>query len=275
MTIHVLLSGLPGNMATEAARELLNQEDIELLDLALTGSRDKTYDFHLDDRVFQLTPPISPHYRKSVLREVLRNNPDLIVVDFSKAPMEENGVMYAELSIPFIYGGTIGNRRALEDAVRKYNSPSSIIAPNLSLALNLFPGTPLQYLVKEFPGSFNGWKAKITESHQASKTDVSGTAKVWKTLLEELGMEVEIESIRDLKRQLTVGVPKEYLGGHAYHLVTLYNRDEGVELGFYTKVHGRRTYAKGTATAVRYLHRRSQEGSRGEVFSVLDVLRGM
>lgn len=35
----------------------------------------------------------------------------------------------------------------------------------------------LKYMSEQFPGAFEGYTLSVTESHQASKVDTSGTAK--------------------------------------------------------------------------------------------------
>jgi 4-hydroxy-tetrahydrodipicolinate reductase len=40
------------------------------------------------------------------------------------------------------------------------------------------------------------------------------------------------------------------------------------------RINGRRVYAEGALTAVRYLRRQVAQGCRGRVFSMLEVLEG-
>ena len=83
-----------------------------------------------------------------------------------------------------------------------------------------------------------------------------------------------MKSVRDSEQQLREpDVPEKFLDGHAYHWVDLVSPDKSVGIRFHTQVNGRRTYADGTPDAVRYLHRKVQEDSQGEIFSMVDVLR--
>ena len=254
MTIYVMLSGLPGNMATEATRVLEKQDDIEVSVYALTGPREKDLMFHGRE----LIPP-SRHL------EYLRDRKDslgddLIVVDYSKALIQEHAELYARAGVPFVYGGTIGNRAEAEWIVRE-SDISAVIAPNMSRQLVAWTAA-LEYIAREFPNAFSGYTGHINEDHQLTKTDPSGTGLAWMRTMREWGIEFdEMHSIRD----------KEF--GHAYHDVDLESPDGTVRIGFYTRVDGRQTYADGTPDAVRYLHRKMQEGSQGEVFSMVDVLR--
>jgi hypothetical protein len=90
-------------------------------------------------------------------------------------------------------------------------------------------------------------KVSILESHQTSKKDISGTA--W-LLAKQLGkMSKIITSIRDVKTQMKLGIPKEHLAGHAYHKVTF--EHEGVTTSFEVLVLGRETYARGAVEMAR------------------------
>ena len=43
---------------------------------------------------------------------------------------------------------------------------------------------------------------------------------------------------------------------------------------FTHNVNGREIYAKGTLNAVSYLNKKLKEGSKGQVYSMMDVLKG-
>ena len=134
----------------------------------------------------------------------------------------------------------------------------------------------LEYLAREFPGAFDGYNGHVTESHQRTKKDPSGTGRAWTGILENLGIDFdEVESVREPEVQKNrLGVPEGSLNGHAYHWVDISTPNGNVAIGFYAKVNGRQTYADGTPDAVRYLNRTMQSGARGKVFSMVDVLRG-
>lgn len=44
-------------------------------------------------------------------------------------------------------------------------------------------------MAKEFPGAFSGYKLEVTESHQRTKADTSGTAKAVVGSLQQLGLD--------------------------------------------------------------------------------------
>jgi 4-hydroxy-tetrahydrodipicolinate reductase len=66
--------------------------------------------------------------------------------------------------------------------------------------------TAIDYMAKEFGGAFSGYSLAITESHQSTKPDTSGTAKA---LAEDFSVltgapfdvETEIRMIRDVEGQ--------------------------------------------------------------------------
>ena len=96
----------------------------------------------------------------------------------------------------------------------------------------------LKYMSDRFPGAFSGYSLSVTESHQSSKVDTSGTAKAISSFFLKLGAKMhpvlpilssshahltitvwqeEIVSIRDPETQMKdIGVPKEALSGHSF-----------------------------------------------------------
>ena len=47
----------------------------------------------------------------------------------------------------------------------------------------------MDMMAKEFPGAFAGYNLQVTESHQRTKADTSGTAKAVVGSLQKLGLE--------------------------------------------------------------------------------------
>jgi len=70
------------------------------------------------------------------------------------------------------------------------------------------------------------------------------------------------------------GVPKKYLGGHAYHKYTLLSEDGTVSFQFRHNVNGRNIYIPGVLKAIRFLNKKVLGGAQGIAFSMVDVLRG-
>lgn len=264
MTIPVVLSGLPGGMATEAMNVIRAQPDMTLMEYALTGPSRKEFPYAGVTLIY-------PADHDAYLRQLKGTHPELIVVDFSRADIGTQAGLYANIGVPFVYGGTLGNRAEAERAIRT-SSISAVIAPNMSKQLVAWTAA-LNYLEKEFPGAFSGYRGHVTESHQSTKRDPSGTGRAWMQVLATLGVTFDdMESVRDPARQSKLGVPDGALGSHGYHWVALSSGNTGVS--FHTRVNGRRTYADGAVDAIRYLNRKMRKGSEGGVFSMIDVLRG-
>ena len=113
---------------------------------------------------------------------------------------------------------------------------------------------------KRFPSSFAGYKLSVTESHQSTKADTSGTAKAIVSHLTTLNGEDsfqidDIQRIREPAEQVKWGVPDSALRGHAFHTYKLTSNDGSVEFALEHNVQGRRIYAEGTADAVSFMNK--------------------
>ena len=117
---------------------------------------------------------------------------------------------------------------------------------------------------------------EVTESHQKTKADTSGTAKAVIGSLNKLSggsfdVENDISMIRSDEESLAFGVKGEYLKGHAFHTYTLTSSDGSVEFKLEHNVSGRRVYAKGTADAVKFLAKKVRT-DEPKIFSMINVL---
>ena len=216
-----------------------------------------------------------PDQHAEGLKRALNEYPDLIVVDFtSPSAVNRNADMYAGEGAYFAMGTTGGDRTRLSQTV-KGSSISAVIAPNMAKEIVAFQAM-MQYAAETFPDVFSGYTLEIRESHQSTKPDTSGTARSMTEYFDKLGIpfdQKQIVMVRDPVEQLRMGVPEGDLSGHAWHTYTLRSADGTVLLSFTHNVSGREIYGGGTVDAVRYLSRKRQEGSRSEVFSMIDVLR--
>lgn len=117
-------------------------------------------------------------------------------------------------------------------------------APNLSIPILKF-----MHLMEQAARLFKGYDVQIKESHQASKKTVPGTALI---MAQALGKNLnDIQSIRDVKEQENLGIPKEHLAGHAVHWINF--KGSGAELLFQTKIFGRTAYAFGLIQIIQAL----------------------
>ena len=137
--------------------------------------------------------------------------------------------------------------------------------------------TEAEILADNFPGAFSGYELEVTESHQSSKVDTSGTARDVVASFAKLGVAFEehrIQRVRDRKRQVELmGVPEEALGGHAFHTYNLTSPDRTVGFVFKHNVVGRSTYAEGTVDALLFLQKQIAEGAEQRVYNMVDVLK--
>ena len=94
---------------------------------------------------------------------------------------------------------------------------------------------------------FRNHPVRVTESHQAGKTSVPGTAV---TMAEALGVAAaKIVSIRDPQvQEKELGMAPEHLARHAYHRIEI--GDAGTSIVLETRVTGSTPYAAGVARIV-------------------------
>jgi hypothetical protein len=114
---------------------------------------------------------------------------------------------------------------------------------------------------------FSGYKVQLTESHQASKTSVPGTAV---DIAQALGLKADdIVSVRDVAVQRAqLQIPEAALGRHAYHRVRI---DDGAcHIQLETRVTGDAPYAQGVAQIVAAV---AAHGLADRVYPVMDFIR--
>jgi 4-hydroxy-tetrahydrodipicolinate reductase len=135
----------------------------------------------------------------------------------------------------------------------------------------------MELMAEQFPGAFAGYTLQVTESHQSSKVDTSGTAKAVISSFQKLGLPFnldQIEMVRDPEEQVKrMGVPSEHLNGHAFHTYQLVSADGMVVFEFQHNVCGRSIYAQGTVDAVLFLAKKIREKADKKLYNMIDVLR--
>lgn len=270
--IKVMVNGLPGNMATKVVECLLKDNRFELIPRSLTGPEIKTDLFWVGGGTIELIPP---NRREEILPLFLRNEA-FISVDFTQpAAVNSNAEFYCLYELPFVMGTTGGNREWLSKTVEA-SVTAAVIAPNIAKQVVGFQAM-MEYAASAFPEMFAGYSLKIRESHQSGKADTSGTAKAMVQCFNKLGVpfnESQIIKERDPDAQRTLGVPEQYLAGHGWHTYALVSPDQTVALELTHNVNGRDIYAKGTLDAIAFLSRKIEEGVKGKVFTMIDVLKG-
>jgi len=199
----------------------------------------------------------------------------LIVIDFTHpSAVNSNADIYAGSQCPFVMGTTGGDREKLMK-VTNDSETYAVIAPNMCKQIVAFQAT-MEKMASDFPNAFGGYKMELTESHQSTKADTSGTAKAVVASFNSLGVQPfavdDIRKVRDPQEQASMGVPKDSLTGHAWHTYTLTSADGSVQFQFKHNVNGRSTYAEGVADAVQFLAEKIKTGSKKRVFNMIDVL---
>ncbi len=266
----VLISGLPGTMATLVAEALNRSQDFALVDVGLSSVRHSQETIAVDGKHVDLIALPSgillpPKEFFTGLGE------GLIVVDYANSvSVNGNAELYAQVGLPFVMGTTGGDREQLVETVRK-SEICAVIAPNMAFEVVRVQQV-VETLAQNAPGLFNGWEFDIVDSHQNGKGR-SGTADAFSNLFIALGaVSRNRVEIRDPEKQRALGIPDEYLKGHAYHWMTLQSPDGVSTIEFRTQVNGRQPYVDGTLMALRFLREQVAAGAKGQVFSMVDVL---
>ncbi|MFZ6676150.1 dihydrodipicolinate reductase C-terminal domain-containing protein [Undibacterium sp. Xuan67W] len=101
---------------------------------------------------------------------------------------------------------------------------------------------------------FKSYETEITESHQASKTSVPGTAV---QLAQSLDVEERsIVSVRIPSKQSNeLNIPHEYLARHAFHRITI--QDGPCSILMETRIYGEAPYASGVQQIIGAVRGRS------------------
>ena len=271
--IKVMVNGAPGNMASAAIGQVIADERFELIPASLTGPEIETAQHKIDSQKLQL---IRPEAREEAIKEITGQHGAFITVDYTHpTAVNNNADFYCRCRLPFVMGTTGGDRKRLTETV-KNSVVAAVIAPNMGLQIVGFQAM-VAHAAENFPGLFKTYSMDISESHQKSKADTSGTAKELVGYFQKLGLDFEVSNINKIRdpevQKNEWGVPDAYLDGHAWHVISLVSEDKTVSFTFTVKINGRDIYAKGTLEAVEFLQKKIDQGRRGEVYSMMDVIR--
>ncbi|KAL9186922.1 hypothetical protein ACHAXT_010642 [Thalassiosira profunda] len=282
--LRIMVNGMPGPMATAAAEACL-RKGLGLSPVAMTGPDVEPQTITVKDDVtgasaeVRLIPATDDGFDEIVaslagLRDAAGSD-NVLAIDYTHpSAVNGNAVFYAENQLPFVMGTTGGDRKQLMEDMESRKA-FAVIAPNMGKQIVALQAG-LEDLADKFPGAFAGYKLEVTESHQKTKADTSGTAKAVISSLKKLsddGFETkDINMLRDDESSLAFGVSPDALNGHAFHTYTLTSPDGSVNFQLQHNVEGRTVYAEGTADAVRFLATKLGDGE-GTVYSMTDVLR--
>lgn len=272
-SLAVMVNGVPGKMAASTAEEVLAR-GLTLADEALTGPNVDT-SFSAGGVEVKLAGPAD---HAACLQRMLEKYPKLIVVDYTHpSACNPNVELYCEAGVSFVVGTTGGDVAAMKAAVEGASGVYAVIAPNMGKQIVAFQAM-MGMMASQFPGVFDGYTMTVTESHQATKADTSGTAKAVVSSFNGMGVKfsvADIEKVRSPPASMDrMGVPGKYVTtGHAYHTYHLTSPDGTVNFEFQHNVCGRGVYAAGTVDAVQFLEKRKTEGDSKRLFSMIDILR--
>eukprot|EP00271_Cylindrocystis_brebissonii_P007453 TRINITY_DN21001_c0_g1_i1.p1 TRINITY_DN21001_c0_g1~~TRINITY_DN21001_c0_g1_i1.p1 ORF type:complete len:391 (-),score=71.00 TRINITY_DN21001_c0_g1_i1:228-1400(-) len=272
--VAVLINGGSGKMGQSVAQAAV-AAGIHVLPVALAGPQVAEHTVEINGLSLRVVPA---ELRDEVLDEALAKHPGLIIVDYTlPAAVNGNAEWYCQRGVPFVMGTTGGDRARLLSGVAEAGN-YAVIAAQMGKQVVAFMAA-MEALADACPGAFNGYTLTVTESHQSSKVDTSGTAKdvvaALQKLLGEPAFDVnQIEMVRDPAEQVArMGVPSEHLLGHAFHTYRLTSADGTVTFEFQHNVCGRSIYAEGTVDAVFFLAKKIEEKSEQRLYTMKDVLR--
>ena len=272
--IKVMVNGLPGNMATNVANHVLDDDRFALIPFSLTGPEITEKEYKISTLSIRL---VHTSERQDIINEIKKKEGSFISIDYTHpSAVNSNAEFFCSNSLPFVMGTTGGDRKKLAETVFS-SGICAIIAPNMAKQIVGFQAM-MEYAAETFPDLFRGYSLTVKESHQKGKADTSGTAKAIAGYFNRLGIpftEHDILMERDPERQKNVwGIPPEFIKGHGWHTYTLVSEDKTVKFEFSHNVNGRDIYAKGTLDAIFFLGSKIREGVKGKVFSMIDVLKG-
>jgi len=137
-----------------------------------------------------------------------------------------------------------------------------VLCPNTNILMLKF----MAMLERSGP-LFRGYRTGLTESHQAQKTSVPGTAV---GMAQALGLAPgDIRSVRDAGVQRDVlQIPREHLARHAYHRVLI--EDGACSVTLESRVYGDAPYAEGVAHIVAAVRARPLENRCYSIMEFID-----
>jgi dihydrodipicolinate reductase len=270
----VIVSGMPGDMATRVYREIQHSKEFMIPMLmgrrgggviSLTGMTDLEEIAKYQDKN-NLSGMIEPARHDVFLEEIKKQNPDILGVNFADAKGYDVNFKFVKYEIPFICGSTGATKEQESELVQavKNSNLCAVIDKNMSIPLVLF-GEMLNYAAREFPGALKGYTGFGVDEHQASKADgISGTLLKWADAYKALG--IDFTPVKGSRKG-------DY--GHADHFMRVSSPGGDVRINWMTEVMGRETYAKGTVEkSLPFLRDRMKAGEKGKVYSMTDVLKG-
>ncbi|MDD5547461.1 MAG: hypothetical protein PHN74_00970 [Candidatus Pacebacteria bacterium] len=288
LDVKVMVNGLPGKMAKIIAQGIfdlpnvlpMNATSFSLLDLALTGPNQPK-----KISEFKNMTLFGPEDHEKVLAEASNLPAYVCAIDACKGAgvANRNAEMYCRHHIPFVMLSTTDVDYKLIEKLAEETMTPCVACPNMDVRIVAWMAG-IQHMAENYLGAFENSKIFLTETHQADKVnadgkpETSGTMnKALKNLSALLGEELtadQIISMRDPNVQAKIiGVPKNWLGWHAYHFFKVSNEHDGVEDSeeLIFKRHGGECYRRGTMLALDFL---AKEKNEKYFNTMIDVIKG-
>jgi 4-hydroxy-tetrahydrodipicolinate reductase len=272
-TTKVMINGLPGNVTQIIARHFDADDRFTIMPYSFTGPEIEIKHCHINELAIELITPAAQQDKITAIQE---EQGHFITIDFTHpTAVNANAEFYCRHMMPFVMGTTGGDREKLSKTVTQSNN-TAVIAPNMAKQIVGLQAM-MSHAAEHFPNLFKGYQLTVRESHQSGKADTSGTAKAIVGYFNQMGIqfgEDEIQKERDPERQCNMwGIPAEHLSGHGWHTYTLTSPDKSAKFEFTHNINGREIYGEGTLDAVRFLEKKLSQGAKGQVFTMIDVLK--
>ncbi|MCH7316069.1 dihydrodipicolinate reductase C-terminal domain-containing protein [Acinetobacter sp. ANC 3882] len=177
-----------------------------------------------------------------------------------------------------------GSGRELQDVIDYCKQTDSILIElsteaslklaDLSISVIQCPNTNILMLkfmnmIEKSGQNFSQYQISITESHQANKSSIPGTAVAMARAL-DLPAE-QIESVREVDRQLSeLSIPEQNLARHAYHRIEI-SDGNSCSILLETRVLGVAPYAEGVREIIIALGRR-RDSLEKRLYSVMELI---
>lgn len=153
---------------------------------------------------------------------------NFIIYVGSERNLEKAQIISRKNKIPIIFLSTNFNIKKISSCIYQTVNSSFEVKSFIDSCLSFYKNNHVELV-------------SITESHQKTKEDISGTAKL---LCDEMKASYKlIKSVRNPSQQLKFGIPEKFLDSHAYHKVTFKNRKDTFD--FQITILGKETYIRG------------------------------
>ena len=193
--IKVIVQGADGKMGSAIIGAILKNSDFKLIPVSLTAPETIEKSVIIDGLSITLfTPSEMRHYIPSGFiysfvpmgkRTPEKDIPDVIVDFTHPKAIEYNVDFYTKMGLPFVLGTTGGDLDFITTKVGEAGI-NAVVAPNMAGEIVAFQ-MMMDWLALNFPGLYKDYDLTITESHQKTKADTSGTAKAMVKTFNQLG----------------------------------------------------------------------------------------